>query len=337
MSSSSMDIDVLVVGGGMAGCMAAMAAKTDENRVLIVEPSNVLGGQGTAGGVAGFCADSMRVNDIFADLINRLDAHGLIEPYNPLHDRRPYDLEWCAFFLQEMVVERGIEVLLHSRVLDAQANAGWVTSVTVATAGEVLEFNPRVVIDASGLCIVPMKVGFPVAHDGANAQLPMSLYFTLWDSHNPVKPVLPPGCPTWSNDDEIPMTTLHHFPSGKVEVKMKVVGFDAADGMSLSQAEIFARRQMMGLIYYLQTHGYRGRKLDTYVLASVSRRIGEIPVKKPKRRNPYDATNRSGSIIRQYHSNPIHGRGPGGQLRPPRHSDGTGAGDLLSMAAILAV
>lgn len=55
---------------------------------------------------------------------------------------------------------------------------------------------------------------------------------------------------------------------------MKVVGFDAADGMGRSAAEIFARRQMHGLIYYLQTIGYKGRKLDTHVLASVSRGIG---------------------------------------------------------------
>ena len=31
---------------------------------------------------------------------------------------------------------------------------------------------------------------------------------------------------------------------------------------------------MMGLIYHLQTRGYRGQKLDTHVLASVSRHIG---------------------------------------------------------------
>ena len=70
------------------------------------------------------------------------------------------------------------------------------------------------------------------------------------------------------------MTSLHFFPSGKVEVKMKVVGFDAVDGYSLSQAEIFARRQMIGLIYFLQTRGYKGRILDTHTLASVSRAIG---------------------------------------------------------------
>ena len=102
----------------------------------------------------------------------------------------------------------------------------------------------------------------------------MSLYFTLWDSGKKVEPFLPPGLPRWTNDDEVPMTTLHMFDTGKVEIKMKVVGFDAADGFGRSKAEIFARRQMVALIYYLQTHGYKGKKLDTHVLASVSRGIG---------------------------------------------------------------
>ena len=44
-------------------------------------------------------------------------------------------MEWCAYFLQEMVLERGIEVLLHSRVIDAQADNGYITELTVSTAG----------------------------------------------------------------------------------------------------------------------------------------------------------------------------------------------------------
>ena len=55
---------------------------------------------------------------------------------------------------------------------------------------------------------------------------------------------------------------------------MKVVGFDAADGLSFSRAEMHARRQMISLIYYLQTKGFRGKKLDRHVLSSVSRHIG---------------------------------------------------------------
>lgn len=266
--------DIVVVGAGMAGIMAALAAKTSGNRVLIVEPSNVLGGQGTAGGVAGFCGDSERVNNHFSGLVARLAKNGLISQYDPTADRREYDLEWCAYFLQEIVLEKEIDVLLHSRVINAQMKAGEVDHLTISTAGGLLECQCGFVVDASGQCVVASLAGFPVIHEGANKQLPMSLYFTLWDSGKAVEPFLPEGLVVWENEEEIPMTSLHVFPTGKVEVKMKVVGFDGADGFGRSNAEIHARRQMMSLIYFLQTKGYAGVKLNRHVLASVSRSIG---------------------------------------------------------------
>ena len=267
-------IDTLVLGGGMAGTFAALAAKTPATTVAIVEPANVLGGQGTAGGVAGFCGDSRRVNAPFARLVETLAQHNLIAEYDPLADRRAYDLELCAFFLQEMVAAAGVEILFHARALTAQRAGGHIASVEVACASDRIEFRPGMVVDATGDCALAHAAGFATIHEGANKQLPMSLYFVLWDTGQPVVPFLPPGCPTWDDDEALPMTTLHVFPSGKVEVKMKVVGFDAADGQSLSRAELHARRQMMGLIYYLQTKGYGGTRLDTHVLASVSRHIG---------------------------------------------------------------
>jgi len=275
-------LDVLVLGGGMAGVAAALAAKRADNTVAIAETSNVLGGQGTAGGVAGFCGDSVRVNRDFAELIARLDAIGRIDPYDPNDDRRAYDLELCAFVLQEMVAERGIEILLHTAALDARLVDGRIAEVLLACGPTVIRARPKVVIDATGNCIVSTAVGLPTVGPGPRVQLPMSLYFTLWDTRRPVTPILPDGCPRWERDEDLPMTSLHPFASGKVEVKMKVVGFDAADGESLARAEIHARRQMMGLIYYLQTRGYRGRHaafdgkpLDTFTLASVSRHIGQ--------------------------------------------------------------
>ena len=276
------DVDVLVLGGGMAGCFAAMAARADGASVVLVEPSNALGGQGTAGGVAGFCGDTVRVNGLFAEFVDRLAACGRIDPYNPNDDRRAYDLEVCAFFLQEFVVEKGVDIWLHARAIDARAQGRRVDRVLVSCGATLVEVRPKVVIDATGNAMVPEMLGLETVHLGALKQLPMSLYFTLWDTHRHVRPFLPPGCPEWESDDDLPMTSLHCFADGRVEVKMKVVGFDAADGFSLSQAEIHARRQMMGLVYYLQTRGYRGRHgalagkaLDTHVLASVSRNIGQ--------------------------------------------------------------
>lgn len=268
-------IDVLVAGGGMAGVFAALAAAEQGASVVLVEPSNVLGGQGTAGGVAGFCGDTERVNAPFRRLVEQLATHGKIDAYNPAADRRAFDLEICGFFLQEMVVDAGVEILLHARVLAATAEHGVVQEVLVSCGSDVIRLRPRVAIDATGDCVIADRAGFPTEHAGANVQLPMSLYFTLWDTGKPATAFLPPGCPTWASDDDLPMTTLHVFDSGKVEVKMKVVGFDAADGESLSRAELHARRQMMGLIYHLQTKGYGGRVLDRHELAAVSRHIGQ--------------------------------------------------------------
>lgn len=269
------EVDVLVVGGGSAGVFAALAAAEPGISVTLIEPNNVLGGQGTGGGVAGFCGDTVRVNRPFTQLVDTLLQYELIAPYNPTADRREYDLETFAFFLQEQVVAQGVDVLLHARALDVQTDSGAITSVLVSCASQIIEFRPRMVIDATGDCVIAVAGEFDTIHEGIHKQLPMSLYFTLWDTGRPVKPFLPPGCPTWPDDESIPMTSLHRFPTGKVEVKMKVVGFDAALGESLSAAEIYARRQMMGLIYFLQTHGYKGVKLDRHVLASVSRHIGQ--------------------------------------------------------------
>jgi succinate dehydrogenase/fumarate reductase flavoprotein subunit len=47
-------VDILIAGGGMAGCFAALGAaagmQSKSLRILLVEPSNVLGRQATAGG-----------------------------------------------------------------------------------------------------------------------------------------------------------------------------------------------------------------------------------------------------------------------------------------------
>lgn len=270
----SCKVDILVAGGGMAGVFAAVAAREAGMRVLLVEPHNVLGGQGTAGGVAGLCGDTLRVNQPFAELMTRLSAHGQIADYCPNDDRRNYDLESMAFFLQEMVLTAGVELLLHARVLAARVVDRRVEEVTVSVASDLRYFAPGMVIDATGECAVTAAAGFPTLHEGPLRQLPMSLYFTLWDTCWPVTPFLPTGCPQWDSEDALPMTSLHCFASGKVEVKMKVIGFDAADGVSFSLAEQQARRQMMGLVYHLQTKGYGGQVYRQHVLASVSRQIG---------------------------------------------------------------
>ena len=47
--------DIIIVGGGPAGCAAAIAAARDGSKVLLVEATGTLGGMGTAGMVPAWC------------------------------------------------------------------------------------------------------------------------------------------------------------------------------------------------------------------------------------------------------------------------------------------
>lgn len=45
------DVDVVVVGGGPAGCFAAIAAARNGVKTLLIEKNGILGGTMTAGGI----------------------------------------------------------------------------------------------------------------------------------------------------------------------------------------------------------------------------------------------------------------------------------------------
>ncbi|PCJ59996.1 MAG: hypothetical protein COA79_09320 [Planctomycetota bacterium] len=268
------EYDIVIIGGGIAGVFAALGARGKDTSVLLIELSNMLGGQGTAGGVAGFCGDTRRVNKPFKSLITTLEKHQLIQEYDPKKDRLDYELEPCAYLLQEMCVDAGVDIMFKGYVVETNSENGQIKSVTVSTGAGQMEICAKQFIDATGDCRIVEQMGIPLINEGVNKQLPMSLYFTMWDTGQKIKPQLLPGCQEWNSDDEIPMTSLHRFETGKVEVKMKVVGFDASDPIALSEVEIFARRQMMSLVYFLQTKGYKGKKLDQHVIAFASKHIG---------------------------------------------------------------
>lgn len=280
--------DVLVAGGGVAGVYAALGAADHGAGVLLVEQHGFVGGQGTAGGVHTFCGETRVVNDRWREMVRRLGAFGGIAAYQPNRDGRAFDCESLKFVLQEMLAEAGVELLLHTQALTVERAGDRVAAVVLANKSGLTRVEPAVAVDATGDADLvarggwPFRKGGPVLMPGdpptvdesaGRLQLPMSLYFTLVDSGAPVAPVLPPGCPAYGNDDEVPMITV--IPHGHhVTVKMKVIGHDATDGASLSAAEQAGRRQMTGVIHYLQTHGYRGASYPNHRLAWVAPHVG---------------------------------------------------------------
>ncbi|TVQ39483.1 MAG: FAD-dependent oxidoreductase [Spirochaetaceae bacterium] len=280
--------DVAVVGGGIAGVFAALASAGSGAPTVLIERHGFVGGQGTAGGVHTFCGETRLVNRYWTEMVRRLDLLGAIAEYRPNDDGREFEREPLKFVLQEMLSENGVRVLLHTTLLNVERDGSSIKSVYVLNKSGITKLQCRIVVDATGDADVIACGGWryhkggPVFVPGNSPrldssaqpkQLPMSLYFTLVDSGRAVRAYLPPDCPEWGGDDDVPMISV--YPSeNTITVKMKVIGFDATDGESLSAAEQQGRRQMMGLIYHLQHKGYRGRRYPTYELAWVAPNIG---------------------------------------------------------------
>ena len=155
------EIDILVVGGGSAGCCAALAAReSGEHTVLLIERYGFLGGTSTQilDTFYGFFTpgDQPRkvVGGIPDRVVDRLDrgAGMFLRPntygagtgvtYNP---------ELLKTIWDDMMVEAGVEVCLHTQLVDVETDAsGAVSSVVVYTKRGFFRIKAKRYIDTSG-------------------------------------------------------------------------------------------------------------------------------------------------------------------------------------------
>ena len=216
--------------------------------MLLVEEANCLGGVSTVGGVSGWFAHTEGMGDIFEAVKAELAHYGLAGDryYNPEH---------LKIIWQQLVTGVGAKVLLHGRVIGAHAAGGIVQAVTVHLRGVTREIRPRVCIDATGEGDLSAQAGAGFDQgDSAGRTLHMSLTFCLCDTGKPVTPYLPPGLREIHDEEELPgLRAWLPLADGRVYCNMtKVMGHDPTDGLSLSEAEIEARRQLARVLHFLQ-------------------------------------------------------------------------------------
>lgn len=152
--SPKYDVDVLVVGGGPAGCTAAMAAAREEANVLLIEACGALGGMGTSGLVTSWCPFSDGEKNLYRGLaeevLNRTKKG--MPHVNPAQlDWVPIDPEYLKRVYDELLKENGAKVLLHTRVAAVQTDDDRsITSVVLANKAGLTACSARVFIDATG-------------------------------------------------------------------------------------------------------------------------------------------------------------------------------------------
>ncbi|HOD49045.1 MAG TPA: FAD-dependent oxidoreductase [Candidatus Hydrogenedentes bacterium] len=252
------EADVAVVGGGIAGVCAALAAAKSGARVILVERFAVCGGNATVGGVGAFCGETAGQGEAFDTIIAGLETWKAIAPYEPYEQRgaRVFNHEILAIVLQEILLSRNVKLLLHTGFVDALEQGGRVSECIVCGPSGPEALRARQFIDCSGEAMLVRMAGFEVMkgrpEDGY--QLPMSLmYFVRHVAEEDAQPQLPDGWfdPVRTKED-LPMTSI--WPNGPRAnaLKLKVPMFDASDTESLTAAEIRARRRMMEVLDYFQ-------------------------------------------------------------------------------------
>ncbi len=155
---NNLQYDVVVIGGGPAGTVAAIASARQGAKTLLVEQNGYLGGMLTAAGVGPqmtFHAGSTQVvRGIAEEIVVRLKALG----YSPGHmddfvgyasSVTPFDAEGMKLVLETLAQEAGVELLYHTVYTGCEKENDTVTSVKLYAKNGFFSVKAKVFIDAS--------------------------------------------------------------------------------------------------------------------------------------------------------------------------------------------
>ncbi len=262
------EADVAVLGGGIAGVSAACAAAKSGARVILVERFAVTGGNCTVGGVASFCGETAGQGEVFDAIVKDLEAWDAIVPYRPYPkaDNRVFDHAILAIVLQELLLRRGVKLLLHTRLVDVCVREGRITECIVCGKSGPEALRAKQFIDCTGEAEVTHLAGFETmkGREKDHVQLPMSMMvFVRHVSKDKARPQVPEGWfDRYEERSELPMTSIWpNGPRGNA-LKIKIPLCDSTDTESMTEAEIRGRRRMMQVLDYFQRVEGKPWRLD---------------------------------------------------------------------------
>jgi hypothetical protein len=162
--------DIVVAGGGPAGCAAAICAARLGARVLLVEATGCLGGMGTSGLVTAFdpMADGKRalVGGLMREIVDTLYERGELGPQvtpqfwrENYHCWTPFRAEGLKRLLDDLAADAGVEVRFFTTVIEADAADQTVNGVVTSNI-EGLHYIPaKTFVDATGDAVLAHLCG----------------------------------------------------------------------------------------------------------------------------------------------------------------------------------
>lgn len=293
--------DVVVCGGGSAGCAAAIASRRSGLDVLLVEAQSKLGGTATSGGVSHWLggrndAGEWVVGGIFRELSLRAEKEGAaILPKHP--DGKTYQpyawLPWfihgvvldsdrVAMMLDEVMSEEGVEVLFETRVVGVEKSEERITHVITHSKDGFRRIPAKVVIDATGDADVANFAGCPVlvGRDGDHLTTPASLTFhlthvdgkALWDEIERTRePKFRPQIEELKRKGEWPFPydifiSVKGIAEDEVMINtMRLTEIDGTSAESRTKGYVRGRREAYQLLDILRKHfpGFKNAQMKS--------------------------------------------------------------------------
>ncbi len=151
--------DIIIVGGGISGSMAAISAARCKAKVLLVEKDGYLGGMLTGGGVGPMmtfhAGDKQVIRGITGELIDRLISKGkspghIVDTTGYTYTVTPFEAEAMKTELESMLIDVGGEILYHTMLADVSIVDSKIESITICNKAGLNNIKAKCYIDATG-------------------------------------------------------------------------------------------------------------------------------------------------------------------------------------------
>lgn len=150
-----LEFDTVVIGGGVAGCAAAISSARNGARTLLAEEFGALGGQAVMGLVTPLDARTSRKGEPFGGLLDEI-SQKTIELSKKYCSRETGKISDIAsphilkYVLLTLLDEAGVKIMFHTSLVSCETENNAIKSALLFTKSGFVKVFSKTFIDASG-------------------------------------------------------------------------------------------------------------------------------------------------------------------------------------------